>query len=160
MSMFPRCTSHTAGIGILMAWYGAFRRASRISALSTEHLTELARGRCLAGLYSADPPRSHQQHQHKGARRHRWQTPIQHCVLTWGEWAHNFRNLESESSNPGIEIISCSSPWRRLSTLHCRSFSLRAKRCSNARFWTRREYPQKTRAATTTRRRAAVSWTW
>jgi hypothetical protein len=53
MSMFPRCTSHTAGIGILMAWYGAFRRASRISALSTEHFAELARGRCL--LVSVPP---------------------------------------------------------------------------------------------------------
>lgn len=26
VSMFPRCTGHTAGIGIIMAWYGAFRR--------------------------------------------------------------------------------------------------------------------------------------
>jgi hypothetical protein len=69
-------------------------------ALSTKHFTELARGRRSAGICAADPSRSHQQHQRKGAHRHRWQTPIQYCVLTWGEWAHNFRNLESESSTP------------------------------------------------------------
>jgi hypothetical protein len=109
--MFPRCTGHTAGIGILMAWYGAFSCESDISTLSPQHFAELARSRRSAGLCAANLSRAHKQHQHEGAHRHCGRTPIQHCLLTWGELArethiyHNFRKLESGTNTPELNFV-------------------------------------------------------
>ena len=101
MSMFPQCTGRMAGIGILMAWYGAFRRESDISTSSPQHFSELARGCRSAGFCTTKLSWAHKQHQNEGAHWHRRRASIRHCVLAWGECArknlffHNFRKLES-----------------------------------------------------------------
>ena len=60
--MFPQCTGHTAGIGIFMVWYDAFRREPDISTFSCQHFIELAGGRRSAGLCATKLSRAHKQH--------------------------------------------------------------------------------------------------
>ena len=76
MSMCPQCIGRTAGIGIHVAWYGAFRRESDISTSLPQYFAELARSRRSAGFCATKPSWARKQHQNEGARWHRRRASI------------------------------------------------------------------------------------